>query len=84
VSERPAAVRLDDLAEPQFSPMAREILDGMAGMAAGLELAPEPLLAQARATTGLDDFGAEPAWSERLEVLLGALDSEAPLSDAGG
>ena len=46
------------------------------------ELEAEPLLAQARAATGLDDLG-EDSWREGLERLLAALREEAGLSEVG-
>jgi hypothetical protein len=46
------------------------------------ELEAEPLLAQARAATGLDDFG-EDAWREGFERLLAGLREEARLSEIG-
>ncbi|MEZ4334100.1 MAG: sulfotransferase [Myxococcota bacterium] len=45
-------------------------------------LDPESLLAAARRETGLDDFGAGD-WREALEVLTGALESEADLNLMG-
>jgi len=46
------------------------------------ELAVEPLLAQARAATGLEDLG-EDGWREGLERLLAALREEARLHELG-
>jgi sulfotransferase family protein len=80
---RPAPVRIDDLADPQFTPEVRAMLDAMAAIGAGIELTPEAVCAQASAETGLDDFGEDAGFRERLTVLLRALDTEAGLSDAG-
>ena len=66
------AVRLDDLAQPRFSPEAQPILDMMAAMAPLCVLDADALHAKASEDTGLHDFG--PAdYRERLDVYLGAL-----------
>ncbi len=65
-------VRLDDLAQPRFSAEAQQILDMMAAMAPNCPLDVEALHAQARADTGLHDFGAQD-YRERLDVYLAAL-----------
>lgn len=82
MTTRPAPVVLDDLAEPRFSDEVQAVWAFMAEAGAGLELAPEPLMAVAAEQTGLEDFG-EPAFVERLEVLCRALREEAALSPAG-
>jgi Sulfotransferase family len=82
VSARPAPVRIDDLAEPGFSPETTEILTAMAAMAPGLRLEPEPLMQEAVAATGLSDFGDD-RFREPLEMLCTALRTEAGLSGAG-
>jgi hypothetical protein len=69
---RPSAVRIDDYANPRFGPEFAAIREAVVPMAATLELEAEPLLARARAETGLDDFG-EPGFRARLDVLLAAL-----------
>jgi len=66
------AVRLDDLAQPRFSPEARQILDMMATLAPDCPLDADALHAKASADTGLHDFGPED-YRERLEVYLAAL-----------
>jgi hypothetical protein len=68
----PDVVRLDDLAEPQFSPEAQQIRDMMASMAAECPLDADALHARAIADTGLDDFGPDD-YRERLDVYLMAL-----------
>lgn len=82
MSSRPAPVTIDDLSEPRFTDEVRAVLGLMADAAAGLELAPKPLMAAAAEETGLDDFGADD-FVERLEVLCTALRTEAGLSPAG-
>ncbi len=82
MSERPADLRLTDLADPVYPEAAQPIRDGLAGYGATLQLHPEALLDAARARTGLDDFG-DAAFRERLEILCAALRTEAGLSDAG-
>ncbi|QNI05161.1 sulfotransferase [Mycobacterium kubicae] len=65
-------VRLDDLAEPRFTPEARQILDMMGALAADCPLDADALHAKASAETGLSDFGPGD-YRERLEVYLAAL-----------
>jgi hypothetical protein len=79
---RPEPVRLTDLAAPEFSPDAQAIIDAVAPMAHGVQLASEPLMAAAVAQTGLDDFGPMD-FVERLDVLTGAIEAEAGLSPMG-
>ena len=59
------------------------MLDGMGAMAIDVQLKVEPLVAQARVATGLDDFGDDPTFFDRLETLLRAYRDEAKLSAAG-
>jgi Sulfotransferase family len=82
VSDRPAAITLDDLAEPRFSAEIQATLARMAEASSGLDLAPGPLMAGAVEQTGLDDFG-DTDFVERLDVLCRALRTEAGLSAAG-
>jgi hypothetical protein len=82
VTEGPAPITLDDLAEPQFRDEIRATFATMAEASSGLELAPEPLMAGAMQQTGLDDFGSDD-FVERLDVLCRALRTEAELSPAG-
>ena len=81
--ERPASIAFTDLVVPEFSPSAREMLDGMTAMAADIELESATLIARARSSTGLDDFGDDPSFFERVETYLHALREEAQLSLAG-
>ena len=82
MTERPPPVALDDLAAPRFSDEVHSVWTFMAEAGAGLELAPEPLMAAAIDQTGLDDFGADD-FVERLGILCHALREEASLSPAG-
>ncbi len=81
-TSRPAAVRIDDLAEPRFSASITATLAAVEPFAAELVLEPDPLCDQAIAETGLSDFGDE-SFRERLAVLTGALRTEAGLSPMG-
>ncbi|BBY23457.1 sulfotransferase family protein [Mycobacterium stomatepiae] len=76
------AVRLTDLARPQFSAEGQQILDMMAMMAAQCPLDADALHAQASADTGLHDFGPDD-YRERLDVYLAALREIDGLHDAG-
>jgi hypothetical protein len=79
---RPAPVRIDDYADPRFSPEVREIIAAIEPLADGLDLTPAALMDQARAETGLDDFGPTD-FVERLDVYCAALRDEAGLSRLG-
>lgn len=80
--ERPAPKRLDDLADPQYSPEISEMLAAVEPMGAMVELNADALMTQAATELGLDDFGPSD-FIERLELLLHCLDTEAPLSPLG-
>ena len=82
-SERPASIAFADLEFPEFSPAVREMLDAMATMGADVVLEVEALTTAARAATGLNDFGHDPSFFDRLDALLGAFRNDANLSDAG-
>ena len=82
MSERPAAVRIDDLADPQLPPNVAAMLDGAAALADQVELSSDALLGQARAETGLDDFGPGD-FRERLDVLVHSFGTEAGLNPLG-
>lgn len=75
-------VRLEDLANPVFSVEAQQILEMMATMAPSCPLDADALHAQARADTGLIDFGSDD-YRERLEVYLAALRDIDGLHPAG-
>src|SRR5215216_3614339 len=64
-------VLIDDLTEPTFTPEVQEAFGFMDLMGADLGLDAASLQEQARAETGLSDFGPDD-YEERLEVLLAA------------
>ena len=80
---RPAPVRIDDYANPRFSPDVQAIHEAVAPMAAELRLEAEPMLEQAQAETGLDGGLDDAGFRERLDVLLTGLRDEAGLSPFG-
>lgn len=80
--QRPASIRLTDLADPVIPAAALSMREALAGYGSNLELSPEVLLATATARTGLQNFG-DPGFRERLEVLCTSLREEAGLSDVG-
>ena len=81
---RPAPIRIDDLARPRFSPEVEQIFDFLAQQGRSVALEPDALLKAAiEQSGGLDDFGDDPSFEERLDVLCRALRDEAGLSDAG-
>lgn len=82
MSDRPAPVTIEDLAEPVRSDDARMVLGFMTDAGRDLELSPESLMATASEQTGLDDFGSTD-FVERLDVLCRGLREEAALSPAG-
>src|SRR4051794_2906358 len=79
---RPDSVRITDYAQPEFTSEGRAIVDGVASIAESVALEPDALLRDASAHTGLDDFG-DPAFRERLDVYVNALNREAQLSRSG-
>jgi hypothetical protein len=81
-AERPQAIRLTDLAAPEFPAEGRVILDGLGAYGATLDLEPAALLAAATARTGLDDFG-DAAFRPRLDALCRSLREQSELSSAG-
>ncbi len=82
VSNRPAPIRIDDLANPVLAPEIARMMEQTAPMAEKIELSPEAVLAEATARTGLGDFGPD-GFRAPLEVLCRALDVEADLSPMG-
>jgi hypothetical protein len=82
VRARPAPIRIDDLAEPRFSREVDEMRAAMAAIATEVQLEPDPLMEQAKAETGLDDFGDD-RFRDPLDVLCTALRTEAGLGPAG-
>ncbi len=82
MSGRPAPVRIDDLAEPQYTDDVRAILDFMEDAGSQLSLEPAGLKQAAMAETGLDDFG--PAdFEPRLDLLCRAMREEGGFNGAG-
>jgi hypothetical protein len=79
---RPPPVRIDDLADPRFSPEVEEMRAAMAALAADVRLEPDALMQAASAELGLDDFGADD-FRERLDVLCTAMRTEAGFGPAG-
>lgn len=79
---RPEPMRLDDLAAPRFSAEITEMMAGATAMGEAVELNADALMTQTAEQVGLDDYGPMD-FVERLEVLLGALDTEAGLSPMG-
>jgi Sulfotransferase family len=82
VSARPAAVRIDDLAGPQYTDEVRAVLDFMEEAGSHLTLDPTDLMAVARAESGLDDFGSDD-FVERLAVLCRAMRDQGGFNGAG-
>ena len=81
-ASRPAPIRLEDLASPDYPASAIAIRAGLGAYGATLELSPAALMSTASERTGLDQWG-DPAFLERLEILCTALRTEAGLSDTG-
>jgi hypothetical protein len=82
VSERPAAVRIDDLADPQLPPHIVEIMQSVEPIAADLTFTLDAVAETAAQDTGLDEFGDD--WfREPFALVLRCLDDEAGLSPFG-
>jgi len=73
---RPASVRIEDLADPRFSPEVDELRAAMAAMAPEIVLEPDALMEAATSETGLDDFGDD-GFRERLALLCRSALTEA-------
>ena len=82
-ADRPAPVRIDDYANPRFSPEIQALREGVTAMADALVLEPDAMLEQARTETGLVDGLDGPGFEARLGVLLTALQGEAALAPFG-
>jgi len=80
---RPEPLRIVDLDEPLFAPEIADMMRAGGEVGASIELTPDALMSQARAETGLDDFGFDPTFVERVDTLLCALRDEANLSAFG-
>ena len=81
-AERPAAIRLTDLADPRYPEAAEPIRAGLAAYGATLAIDADAMLAAAEERTGLSDFG-DADFCPRLEVLCRSLREQAELSDVG-
>jgi hypothetical protein len=81
-TERPPAIHIDDLADPQFAPEVVEMMEAVRPVAETLDLGLDALTAQASAETGLDDFGDD-RFREPLTVLIGALEADTTRSALG-
>ena len=82
MSGRPAAVRLDDLADPRYGDEVRAVLDFMEDAGSRLTLEPASLKQAATAETGLEDFGSAD-FEARLELLCRAMREEGGFNGAG-
>jgi hypothetical protein len=82
VSERPPAVRIDDLAEPHYTDDVRAILDFMDEAGAALSLDADSLLEAASTETGLDNFGTDD-FRARLDLLCRCMREEGGFNNAG-
>jgi hypothetical protein len=82
VSDRPAPVRIDDLAQPRFTDEVSAILALMSEAGSQMTLQPAALMEAAVTETGLDDFGPGD-FVERLEVLCRAMREEGGFNQAG-
>ncbi len=67
---------------PDWVRRINDMAPGVGGAAALVALDPDELLAQAVATTGLDDFG-DPEWEEPYRCLVDGLETEARLTVVG-
>ncbi len=83
LSNRPAPVRIDDLANPQFSPEVDQIRAAVAAMAVDLRLEPDFIIGQAASGTGFDPRVLDDSYRERLEVICRGFRNEAGLSAFG-
>ena len=72
MTDTTAAVVLDDLARPQYSPQAQQLRELVATLAPDCPLDTDVLHARATEATGLDDFGPDD-YRERLDRYLAEL-----------
>ena len=82
VSNRPAPIRIEDLADPVLAPEIAEMMEQTAPLADQIELSPEAVLGAATAQTGLRDFGPG-EFRAPLDALCRAMDAEASFSTMG-
>ena len=81
-TDRPAAHRIEDLADPVLPPDVTAMMEAAAPFADQVPFTLDGLMGQARDETGLDKFG-DSWFREPLSLLLDALNSEAGLSPFG-
>ena len=72
MSQMPADIRLDDLANPRFPDGFHDQISALAPMANALVFEPTAMIDAARQKTGLDDFGPA-GWQQGLGVVLQGL-----------
>jgi len=80
VSDRPPAIRIEDLANPVLTPMQQAVREG----AEKIEIVfrRERVLGEAEKRTGLSDFGSRD-FEERLDLWLESLEADETLSGVG-
>ena len=85
VGERPPPARIADWSDPVFAPEIAELRASLEPMAVDLELTPDAVVGEARASTGLEELGTagDAGWHDRLDVLLRSLRREARLGAWG-
>ena len=81
-TERPPDIRLDDLANPDFTPDQLEIIQASSAMADGIVFSLDGLMAAAKDQTGLENFGTD-EYAEPLEALCRSIETEGNLSAMG-
>ncbi len=79
-AQKTANIRIKDLANPQVSDEVRSFIEAVEQQPVLLE--EEPLLAQAQAETGLDNFGSDD-FRERLRIILQAMNDDKDMSPLG-
>jgi hypothetical protein len=82
MSERPADVHIDDLANPILPPEIVAAQGPIEEMAAGLDWSVDGVLASATAESGLEDFGSDD-FKSRLDLILRSLNDDHPLNAMG-
>lgn len=80
MSGSPKPLRIDDLAAPVLTPLQSAAMKAVAGIE--VDLSERSVLDEARAQTGLSDFGADD-FRERLQIWLQALAEDADLGPIG-
>ncbi len=80
--ERPADLRIEDLAHPKFDPAVREMMDQVVAASAPVVLTTDALLQAASEQTGLDDFGDD-RFRGPLGAILDSVEKDGHLSPFG-